>query len=64
MIVETVDKLRVVVCSVITHKAVESRCYLEAFKDAENYSGLRSACIIAVEVAKPNKYVALLVLGV
>ena len=54
----------VVVGGVIADEAVELRCDFEAFENSEDNSCLRSACMIAVEVAKRKEYIALLVLSV
>jgi hypothetical protein len=62
--VKALDKRVVVVRGVIANKAVELRCDFKAFKDLEDNSCLRSACMIAVEVAKRKEYIALLVLSV
>lgn len=64
MYVEALDERVVVVGGVIADEAVELRCNFEAFKDLKDNSCLRSACIIAVEVAKREQYIALLVLSV
>jgi hypothetical protein len=62
--VEALDERVVVVGGVIADEAVELRCNFEAFEESEDNSCLRSACMIAVEVAKRKEYIALLVLRV
>jgi hypothetical protein len=62
--IEALDERVVVVGGVIANEAVELRCDFEAFEDLEDNSCLRSACMIAVEVAKREEYIALLVLSV
>lgn len=64
MFVEALDKLVVVIGGVIADEAVELWCYFEAIEDLEDNSSLRSACMIAVEVAKREKYITLLILSV
>jgi hypothetical protein len=62
--VKALDERVVVVRGVIADEAVELQCDFEAFKDLEDNSCLRSACIIAVKVAKRKEYIALLILSV
>ena len=64
MFVKALDKLVIIVSSVIADEAVELWCYFEAIEGFKNNSSLRSACIIAVEVAKREKYITLLILSV
>jgi hypothetical protein len=49
--VEALDERVVVVGGVIADEAVELQCDFEVFEDLEDNSCLRSACMVAVEVA-------------
>jgi hypothetical protein len=49
--VEALDERVVVVGGVIADEAVELQCDFEVFEDFEDNSCLRSACMVAVEVA-------------
>jgi hypothetical protein len=64
VLVEALDERIVVLGGVIANEAVELQCDFEVFEDLEDNSCLRSACMVAVEVAKRKEYITLLVLSV
>jgi hypothetical protein len=62
--VKALDKLVVIVGSVIADEVVELWCYFKAIEGFKDNSSLRSACIIAVEVLKREEYITLSILSV
>lgn len=64
MAVQALNELGIITCRVITNKAVEFWRDLEGIKYRGNNDCLRSTRMVAVEVPKGNKYVALLVFSI